>query len=241
MIYLLTLLVAWFIGLPCLLAALQILSARHRSIADRTVRESTMTPDEKAACLASLDAAQKAERKPLIWDCTAPVVMLLVLPFIKRDADKLPRLFRKWDNNVSMNGDGGGVQNPETGEWTDDRAVKDWQAVQGWLHVNHADPRYGGDCYYAKGHHPRSFWARYVWLGWRNRATIASMDAGVECAEQSQKVADGDGWTVSRAGDLWEVRSHIGHSRCYYGWKLYGAPGRVRPVAIGWAFKKHKD
>ena len=44
--------------------------------------------------------------------------------------------------------------------------------------VTYDDPRYEGDAYYAKGHHPRSFWARYVWVGLRNRATKLALDLG---------------------------------------------------------------
>ena len=50
--------------------------------------------------------------------------------------------------------------------------------------MSHSDPRYGGDCYYARGHHPRSFWARYVWVGLRNRASQLSKDLGEPVTEQ---------------------------------------------------------
>ena len=42
--------------------------------------------------------------------------MLVALAFTKRDADRLPRLFRKWDNNVSLNGDGHGWKDA-AGKW----------------------------------------------------------------------------------------------------------------------------
>ena len=74
----------------------------------------------------------------------APIVMLFVLPFVKKEADRLPKLFWFWDSNISINGDGWAKQRPD-GTW-----------------VPYGHESYTGDAYYAKGHHPRSFWARYV-------------------------------------------------------------------------------
>ena len=128
----------------------------------------------KADLLDCIDAAQDADRKTWLYDLSAPLVMLLVLPFVPRSADHLPKWARNWDNDVSMNGDGHGWQD-EGGAWHDARIKP---PPEGALLVSHSDPAYGGDCYYAKGHHPRSFWARYIWLGWRNRASLMSLELG---------------------------------------------------------------
>ncbi len=128
----------------------------------------------KADLLDCIDAAQDADRKTWLYDLSAPLVMLLVLPFVPRDADHLPQWARNWDNDVSMNGDGHGWQDSD-GTWYDTRHRP---APEGKLAISHSDPAYGGDCYYAKGHHPRSFWARYIWLGWRNRASLMSLELG---------------------------------------------------------------
>jgi len=226
---------------PIISAILQISSATYMRVVERTVRESGMSDVDQRACLDSMDAARESELPVILkYDIWAPLVMLLVLPFVKRDANKLPDLFRKWDNNVSINGDSGGVYNAQTGQWIGDYDVKDWTLVQpehGWHHYTYDDPLYDGDAYYAKGHHPRSFWARWIWLGFRNRATKASFDVGINSTEPAITVAEGDGWTIKRSGKLWEVFSLRNGVRVYYGWKVYEAPGCVRPVTIGYSLR----
>lgn len=229
---------AAILAVPILSIALQVASTLYTREAERTVRESGLSPDDQAACLDSMDEARSREL-PIIWlyDCWAPLLMLLVLPFVKRSANALPTWLSKWDNNISINGDSGGVQMPD-GSWVGYNDVNDWLAVKGCLQVSYDDPRYDGDAYYARGHHPRSFWARYIWLGWRNRATRASFDAGIDSQAPIVTAAEGEGWRIRRTGDLWEVFSHRRWLRCYYGWKVYEAPGRVRPVTIGFSLRR---
>ena len=50
--------------------------------------------DTKAAIRADCAAAQKADQRTWWYDLSAPLVMLLVLPFGPRSADRLPRLMR---------------------------------------------------------------------------------------------------------------------------------------------------
>ena len=100
----------------------------------------------------------------------APFVVPIALLFTKRSDDRLPRLFRWWDNDVSINGDAALTwsTNPATGYDEPDRVPdEDTPAVRAL-------------CYYAKGHHPRSFWARYVWLGLRNRGSYLAAQLGVK-------------------------------------------------------------
>jgi len=78
----------------------------------------------------------------LIPAMLAPIVVPIALLFTPWEADKLPKIFAIWDNDVSINGDN----------------AADW----GLDNFNNA--------YYAKSP-PRSFWARYIWLGWRNRCS----------------------------------------------------------------------
>ena len=54
----------------------------------------------KAALKSCCASAKAADNKVRFYDLSAPIVMLLVLPFVKREADRLPRLFSAWDNNV---------------------------------------------------------------------------------------------------------------------------------------------
>lgn len=78
----------------------------------------------------------------LIPGALAPIVVPIALLFTKWEDDKLPALFKWWDNDVSINGD----------------------------HREHWGLDYQGNAYYANAH-PRSFYARFVWLGLRNRCS----------------------------------------------------------------------
>jgi len=207
----------------------------------------------RAELLDCIDAAQEADRKTWMYDLSAPLVMLLVLPWIKRSADKLPKLFRNWDNDVSMNGDGWGWQDSD-GTWYDTRIKP---APDGALLVSHSDPAYGGDCYYAKGHHPRSFWARYIWLGWRNRASLMSLELGEPVAETPTLISGS--MAIHRGGPYGHFL--LKHGDCYhyksiqkwhgfalirsYGYKLEIAyhMGRdtAAAVAIGRSLKRRGD
>lgn len=234
--------------LVLLAAALEAAGRWHIGPVLKQIKALGLAPADEQAAIQSLRAARRAELGTVAYDVTAPIVMLLVLPFVPRAANKLPAFWRKWDNNISINGDSGGVQLPD-GRWVEDYEVADWAAVQGCLHVTYDDPRYGGHAYYAKGHHPRSFWARYVWLGWRNRAVQASMDRALRIDEPEHLVA-GDAATsqrhpgvcLKRAGGAWLFLGiePLGPFviRRHYGWKVYDAPGPCRPVAIGWSLQK---
>lgn len=146
----------------------------------RAIREFRLLnlPNADAA-IACFDRARKADQKVRIYDATAPLVMLIALLFTPRSADKLPKLFRKWDNDVSINGDGCGWQKAD-GTWVD---LRDGVEHLGEPLVSYQDPTYGGTAYYANGHHPRSYWARYIWLGWRNRASKLSLDSGIHAVK----------------------------------------------------------
>ena len=79
---------------------------------------------------------------PMLPAFLAPAVVPLALLFTKWEDNHLPTLFRIWDNDVSINGD----------------HVADWGLTN------------TGPAYYASSP-PRSFWARYVWLVFRNRCS----------------------------------------------------------------------
>lgn len=210
------------------------------------------TKDALKSCCKS---AKDADNKVRFYDLSAPIVMLLVLPFVKREANQLPKLFSAWDNNVSLNGDGYGWQDPETGEWFDIRVKP---APTGVPLVSHSDPAYGGDCYYALGHHPRSFRARYAWVGLRNRASMLSVKLGRDVTARPV-VVSGDptihrhgpyGYFVLRHGDTFHYKSirtfgPFALTRSY-GYKLeipFKSPegvGRAAAVAIGRSLKRRR-
>ena len=237
----------------------------YMSAPGRVLKELAALPDltdgDRAAAEACFRAAKDADDRTWLYDLSAPIVMLLVLPFVRRSADKLPSLFRRWDNNVSLNGDGEAVfidgKFLTAGHgitWEDYNAA----LARGAYRYTYDDPLYGGDAYYAKGHRPRSFWARYVWVGLRNRASQLSVDMGKDVPARPQLIS----------GSLQAGRSHPGHfllreGGIYhyksfrkfgpfalirsYGYKLEivrnsptGA-GRAAAVAIGRSLKRRKS
>ncbi len=215
---------------------------------------------DKTAATESILHAEQAAAKAFWYDITAPIVMLLVLPFVKRSANRLPRLFAKWNNNVSLNGDGAAVF--RGGQWIDLRSSA--QALPGEHVYTYDDPLYAGTAYYSKGHHPRSLWARYVWVGLRNRASQLSVDLGTDVAARPVLISgsldinrhDKPGHFLLKDGASYHFKSiqptRILGLRCAVirscGYKLEialmrppGAYGRVAAVAIGYSLKRWKD
>lgn len=213
-------------------------------------------PDaQRKELLDCLDAAKAADDKTWVYDLSAPLVMLLVLPFVKRSADRLPRMFSAWDNNISLNGDGEVVRRGDG--WVNLRDIG-WTPEPGEQVIRYDDPLYDGDAYYAKGHHPRSFWARYVWVGLRNRASMLSVKLGRDVTARPV-VVSGDptihrhgpyGHLVLRHGDTFHYKSirafgPFALTRSY-GYKLEipfksaEGTGRAAAVAIGRSLKRRR-
>ncbi len=215
--------------------------------------------EDKAAAIDSIEAAEAADAKTFGYDISAPIVMLFVLPFVPRSANRLPSRFAKWDNNVSLNGDGAAVF--RAGHWLDLRDGV--EALPGEHVYTYDDPLYAGTAYYAKGHHPRSFWARYIWVGLRNRASQLSVDHGVPVTDRPVLISgdlrinrsDRPGHFLLKDGANYHFKSiepvRILGIRCARirscGYKLEialmrppGALGSVAAVAIGWSLKLWK-
>ena len=211
--------------------------------------------DTKAAIRADCAAAQKADQRTWWYDLSAPLVMLLVLPFVPRSADRLPRLFARWDNNVSLNGDGHGWMDAD-GQWHHGR---DGAPRPPGAHLySYDDPLYGGDAYYAEGHHPRSYWARYIWVGLRNRASQLSVDKGRDVAARPICISGSADISRTRPGHFLLKQGDTYHYKSFrnigpfclirsYGYKLEyalhrpeGQYGRVPAVAIGRSLKGKK-
>ena len=228
---------------------------------------------DKDAAQACMWRALRTDWRTRVFDLSAPVVMAFVIPFVPRSANRLPNLFSAWDNNISLNGDSGGVwipaDHPEfirygtagEGAWVDYHDVMDWEAVQGCVMVSYDDERYQGDAYYAEGWHPRSWWARWIWVGLRNRATKlalilgAAVDRPIETLSGSLDISTGTpGHFLLRSGDTYHFKSFepfhlLGFALCRirsYGYKLEIAlkspkeSERVAVVAIGWSAKGAK-
>ena len=153
----------------------------------------------------------------------APIVVPVALLFTKWEDNRLPRLFWMWDNDVSINGD----------------RQEDWSLD------------FKDDAYYAKAP-PRSFWARYVWLGWRNRASAFAEYLGYKYKEgefanrlvfgnphTSRTWYDGEGWVLNVAGPAYQFMliKHISKTLCirvHWGNKVFDR-ARAPIVAISFS------
>jgi hypothetical protein len=152
----------------------------------------------------------------------APIVVPVALLFTKWEDNNLPKLFWWWDNDVSINGDE--IDRNGGNAWALD---------------------YKENAYYAKAP-PRSFWARYVWLGWRNRASALSERLGYRY-EKYEFVAreiigspdvsrTNPGWKFVYSGPICQLMVVIplGSKLCYrfnWGYKFFDKP-RTPPVGI---------
>lgn len=133
--------------------------------------------EKRAATLSLLRAAPNGMLGEFAG-LVAPLIVPVALVLTKWEDDKLPWLFQWWDNDVSINGD-------DPKYWPLD---------------------YAGDTYYCAGHHPRSRWARFVWLGLRNRASRLSQMLGKRWIDPLAKskvygiaglVEDTEGWNIN--------------------------------------------
>jgi hypothetical protein len=158
------------------LAAIAYAQARARTGVALKVNALDISAQHKSAALAYFNKA--AAQAPL-WSVLrdhiiAPLVLIVPLLRLPREADDLPDTLAHWRNDVSINGDGWGWQDAQ-GQW---HQCSVEPAPPGIAAMRYADPAYGGDAYYAPGHHPRSFWARFVWLAFRNVASKDLQEAG---------------------------------------------------------------
>lgn len=153
--------------------------------------------------LDSLEASRKLSRKLLPYKLAAPFVVAWLVQRLPWEAEALPQKWWKFDNEISINGD------HHRGE--------DGQRAPAPLEDT---PEIRAACYYAKGHNPRSKWARWVWLGTRNRAS--------EYAESLGPVVDKPG--IRYFGDVKTNNGHEGVVVWEVGgvWQIYS----IRRVAI---------
>lgn len=136
-------------------------------------------PEEMhAEALACFKRAKKKSVPAQIAGLFAPIVVafLILTRQLKWNDDNVPKWVWWYDNNVSINGDGWGTLLPDGSclNYTDHELVAAGKGIP----LHYGDPRYTGDAYYAKGHHPRSAWARFIWLGFRNRASALAQAQG---------------------------------------------------------------
>lgn len=118
-------------------------------------------------------------------DLLAPIVVPFALLFTKTESEHLPRPFWWWDNDASINGD--------------KRHEGSWELLP--ISTDLTNQQEIRLCYWAPGHHPRSFYARYVWLGLRNRASALSQALGTDVDGPAVQWS-GETWTIHRVGDV---------------------------------------
>lgn len=173
----------------------------------------------------------------LLPDLLAPIVVPIALLFTKWEDEKLPWLFTIWDNDLGPNGD------PRRYDGTSFKFVP--------LEKDNEEVKRG--CYWAKGHHPRSFWARYVWMGWRNRASKGAVMIGVKYQDVTptafgQETVDrytNPGWRLTERGGNYQLEAIYKFGplayRMNYGFKVYqNRNGKIMPITISLSFKSWK-
>jgi hypothetical protein len=166
----------------------------------------------------------------IIPDLLAPVVVPIALLFTKWEDEKLPKLFKWWDNDVTINGDRAHI-------WADGKPVIPLEDT----------PEARAFAYWVDGkHHPRSFYARWVWMGLRNRASMLSMMLGDKDGYMNPREVlwqDGDNYLV-KVHDRYRFFAMVPFMgkflRLHYGFKIGHIGGHGGPVAIGFSLRGKK-
>ena len=191
--------------------------------------------------LASLQRAEEIASRVAPYKWTAPLVMAWVVPRLAWDAEALPARYAKWDNDISINGDPWPWAQRADGSWYRHAPLED-------------TPEARAQCYWAEGHHPRSRWARYVWLGWRNKASKLAKDLGAPIGAPIAFWGDENvgrahpGVCVYRMGDHWQIMAVERHGpvivRRNVGWKINNVLHNQHTVAnitwLPWSLLKWK-
>ncbi len=171
-------------------------------------------PEElHADALACFARAKKKSTLPMIASLFAPLVIafLILTRQLKWESNDVPKWAWWYGNNISINGDGWGMLYPDGTcvNYVDHDVIGRGEAEA----LHYGDLRYTGDCYYAEGHHPRSAWARFIWLGFRNRAKAISQARGefvnlnetpIEWGAVPDKATEG--CSVMYCTGIWQMR-----------------------------------
>ena len=195
----------------------------------------------QAEALASLQRAEEIASHVAPYKWSAPLVMAWVVPRLAWDAEALPARYAKWDNDISINGDPWPWAQRADGTWYRHAPLED-------------TPEARAQCYWAEGHHPRSRWARYVWLGWRNKASKLAKDLGAPIGAPIAFWGDENvgrthpGVCVYRMGDHWQIMAVERHGpvivRRNVGWKINNVRDNQHTVAnitwLPWSLLKWK-
>ena len=211
--------------------------ARHLKLLDAV----DMPEHRKQEARRSFERANELDKQIRKHKLRAPFVMAKVVPKLPWHVNELPPEYAAYDNERGLNGDSSG--------WVFDPVLGYEVPMQAPLQDT---PEARETCYYAKGHHPRSAAARYIWLGQRNRASKLAHDLGPERSQDIEQWGDpetsGDhpGILVRRMGEHYEIFgiTKIGPFtlRTRYGYKIGNTVGprpssRAMVVTIPFSIK----
>lgn len=163
--------------IPLVLLVLRLISVSPKSVIKEIYNLEEIDDNKKAMAVLCMKEAKRLDLKTLFYDCTAPVVTFYVLMFTKRDATVLPEFFKRWNNNVSINGDGHWVRR---GDVVFDLRTISWEEFNPETDVliPYDSEEQLGNAYYCKWFKPKDFLARWVFIGVRNRASWYSRSLG---------------------------------------------------------------
>ena len=199
---------------------------------------------------ASLKAGYKKAHslKCMFASLTAPAVVAVALLFTKWEDENLPRWASWYDNDASINGD--------EFQWVNGEALP--------VSLDKNDPHALASCYWAPGHHPRSYWARWKWAGLRNRGKrtyqqdAPNPPAGETTSWGAEDIDRGPptrtGWQVRNLGPYWQMCAVLPWKYGRYhepnwGWKvdlwrlryITNKYSRVMAVGVNLKLRKPKE
>lgn len=244
-----TLIIVGIVSIPFALFAILVaiyasLTYLHKDVPFELLDAMTDVPSEhKTLAAEGFREAARLDRSVMWYDLSAPFVVPFILLFTKWNAEKLRFLDHIYGNNVEyVRDDGvyvGGINGDDFGQWE--------LTPEGVFQPKRVPlddtPEARQLAYWVDGkYHPRSFVARWVWLGFRNRASKASYNLGVDMRPIDH---DRESWgDVKTHGRLHEgVVLH----RCGDYYQLYSikfAGEKVIRVNVGykvWQSMRHKD
>ena len=157
-----------------------------------------------AKCERDYKTARIGWHKATAWAVVGWLLLTGKVPF---EAEALPERWKAYDNDVSINGDRG------VWLWADNQEGT-YAELQPCPMDDSAIPL----CYYAEGHHPRSKWARWIWLGFRNMASRLAAETGPAITPEMRP-------RLQQWGDLATDRDHPGVlvSKLDGHWTIYAA------------------
>lgn len=237
------------LAIPLVLFAIMVgvytfIAKKYASVPFELLNAMTDVPlEHKERAAECFKEVARLDRSVMWYDLSAPFVVPFILLFTKRDAERLAFLDHIYGNNVEfMRNDGvlvGGINGDNFGQW---ELTPEGSSQPKRVPLEDS-PAVRSMAYWVDGkYHPRSFIARWVWLGFRNRASKASYNLGVDMRPIDH---DRESWgDVKTRGRLHEgVVLH----RCGDHYQLYSikfAGENVIRVNVGykvWQSMHHKD